>query len=147
MPRLIPPILFLLLLVPLAALWAFHPDTLTLRDGRAMPWDVPLPLGLALLVWARLHFKKKGAEIHTFKSATALVTDGPFRFSRNPMYLGFAMILVAGAFYVNTWCALLVPLAFLTTSMFWYIPHEERELRRTFGSDYDAYSWNTRRWI
>ncbi|MEO1092858.1 MAG: isoprenylcysteine carboxylmethyltransferase family protein [Pseudomonadota bacterium] len=147
MRRLIPPYLFLLLLVPLALLWAFHPETMQMRPQQPMPWDVPLPLGLALLIWARLHFKKKNAEIHTFEPPTALVTDGPFRFSRNPMYLGFFLILLAGAFFVNTWCALLVPLAFLIAAAFWYIPHEERALRRGFGTDYDDYAWKTRRWI
>lgn len=57
------------------------------------------------------------------------------------------MMLLAGAFCVNTWCALLAPMTFLAASMLCYIPHEERELRRAFGKDHDTYSWSTRRWI
>lgn len=146
-PRIIPPILFLLLLIPLAGLWLYHPTELQMRNDAAMPWDVVLPIGLALLVWARLHFVKKEAEIHTFKQPSSLVTDGPFRFSRNPMYLGFALLLTAAAFFVNTWCALLAPLAFLLMAHFWYIPHEEQNMRDMFGKTYDDYAWTTRRWI
>ena len=145
MTRLIPPVLFALLFVPLGLLWAYHPDTLKIRSDGALPWDVPLPLGLAILIWARTHFISKQAEMRTFKHPNTLVTDGPFRYSRNPMYLGFALLLLAGAFFVNTWCALLVPFVFLGATIFWYIPHEERMLRSAFGSDYNAYAWKTRR--
>ena len=128
-----------LVLVPAVTWYLF-----TALDG-ALPWDVPLPLGLAILIWARTHFISKQAEIRTFKHPNTLVTDGPFRYSRNPMYLGFALLLLAGAFFVNTWCALLVPFVFLGATIFWYIPHEERMLRSAFGSDYNAYAWKTRR--
>lgn len=147
MQRIIPPVLFIVLLVPLIGLWMFHPETLVMRKDAAMPWDVVLPLGIAVLAWARLHFKRREAEIHTFKKPRSLVVDGPFRFSRNPMYLGLLLLLTAAAFFVNTWCALVAPLAFLLVSLFWYIPHEERNLREAFGKAYDDYAWSTRRWI
>jgi protein-S-isoprenylcysteine O-methyltransferase Ste14 len=147
MPRLIPPVLFLALLGPLALLWAYHPEGWAMRPDRPMPWDVPLLLGLAVLIWARLQFKKANAEIHTFRSPRSLVTGGIFRFSRNPMYLGFLLLLLAAAFYVNAWCALLAPLAFFAASVLWYIPHEEQTLRASFGSAYDDYAWRVRRWI
>lgn len=147
MTRIIPPVLFLSLLAALVPLYVFHPTTLVMRPDAAMPWDVPLALGITVLAWAFLHFTNKKAEIHTFKQPKALITDGPFRFSRNPMYLGFFLLLLAAAFYVNTWCALLAPLAFLLTAMFWYIPHEEHRMRASFGAAYDDYAWTTRRWI
>ncbi len=147
MTRLIPPVLFLALLLALVPLYAFHPASFVMRQDMAMPWDVPLAIGAAILMWAFLHFKKKHAEIHTFRQPRSLITDGPFRFSRNPMYLGFTALLLAAAFYVNTWCALLAPLAFLLTAKFWYVPHEEHRMRASFGAAYDDYAWKTRRWI
>jgi len=148
MSRLIPPFLFLMLLGALALLWGFHPETTyQLRTDRPMPWDVPLALGMAVLIWARVHFRRKEAEIHTFRTPQSLVTDGPFRFSRNPMYLGFTLLLLGAALYVNLWCALLVPVAFFLVATFWYIPHEERTLRSVFGSTFDDYAWKTRRWL
>ena len=147
MTRLIPPVLFLILLVALVPLGILHPETLVLRENEAMPWDVPLILGLAVLFWAFLHFRRRNAEIHTFRQPKALITDGPFRFSRNPMYVGFLLLLVGAAFFVNTWCALLAPLVFLMAARFWYIPFEENRMRATFGTAYDDYAWTTRRWI
>lgn len=147
MRRLIPPILFLALLMPLGLIPSLHPEGGRIWTTTEAPWDVPLPLGLALLIWSWLHFRTKAAEIHTFGEPKTLVTDGPFRFSRNPMYLGFTLLLLAAALAANTWCALLAPLTFLIVSAFWYVPHEERTLRRVFGTAYDDYAWRTRRWI
>ncbi|MFV0474653.1 MAG: methyltransferase family protein [Pikeienuella sp.] len=147
MRRFLPPYLVLLSLAALATLRAWHPEGLTLRADRAMPWDIPLASGLIVLVWARAHFLRRGAEIMTFGEPRALVTDGPFRFSRNPMYLGFLLVLTGAAFFVNLWCALLAPLVFLLASAFWYIPFEERALRGRFGRSYDDYARRTRRWI
>ncbi|MEY8798777.1 isoprenylcysteine carboxylmethyltransferase family protein [Leisingera sp. XS_AS12] len=147
MTRLIPPVLFLLLLLCLMPLSLLHPDSLVMRADAAMPWDIPIALGLTALFWGSWHFKRKKAEIHTFRQPQDLITDGPFRYSRNPMYLGFFLLLVGAAFYVNTWCALAAPLAFLLTAMYWYIPHEERRMRAAFGAAYDDYARTTRRWI
>ena len=147
MKRIIPPVLVIFLFAALAALDYFHPETLVMRKDGAMLWDIPLVLGLGILFWGFLHFSNKAAEIHTFKKPTLLVTDGPFRLSRNPMYVGFILLVLAAAFYVNTWCALVAPLVFFLAAALWYIPHEEQNLREVFGSDYDNYAWNTRRWI
>ncbi|MBY6137886.1 isoprenylcysteine carboxylmethyltransferase family protein [Leisingera daeponensis] len=147
MKKLIPPVLVLLLLAALVLLEALHPRALAMRPDAPMPWDFALILGLAVLFWGRWHFKRNSAEIHTFKAPKGLLTDGPFRYSRNPMYLGFLLLLVAAAFYVNTWCALAAPLIFLAAASFWYIPHEEHRLRSLFGAAYDSYTKQTRRWI
>lgn len=147
MDRLLPPILAVLLLVPLAGLWALQGNQLILRRDMAMPWDIPLILGLVALVWARVHFLRRSAEIHTFRTPGHLITDGPFRFSRNPMYLGFALLLLAAAFLVNSWPGLLVPLVFVLVANVWYIPHEERILRDLFGAQYETYAGKVRRWV
>lgn len=147
MQRLLPPHLFVLSLVALGALWALLPDGLTMRQSRAMPWDIPLILGVGVLAWARAVFLRKEAEIMTFGTPRDLITEGPFRFSRNPMYLGFVLLLLAAALFVNAWPALAVPLAFLVISTLWYIPFEERKCREIFGAAYDTYANRTRRWI
>ncbi len=147
MTRLIPPFLFVLLLLPLAALWQWHPPADRPFDTRTPPWDVPLLAGLALLIWARIQFKRRDSEIMTFDTPRNLNTDGAFRFSRNPMYLGFLLLLLGAALFVNTWCAFLAPTAFFAACQWWYIPAEEDNLRRVFGAEYEAYAARTRRWI
>jgi len=148
MTRLLPPFLFAGLLVPLVLLWSLHPiEVQRPFDLRVPPWDVPLILGAALLIAGRLQFRRNNSEIHTFATPRNLVTSGIFRFTRNPMYLGFALVLFGGALYVNFWCAYLVPLVFIAAANWWYIPAEERNLRAAFGNDYAAYTSRVRRWI
>lgn len=147
MSRMLPPIAFALLIVLLALLWLYHPSDLQMRSERAMPWDIPLTLGIAVLIVARFQFMRANSEINTFKTPRNMVTNGVFRLTRNPMYLGFVLLLTAAAFYVNTWCALTVPLVFFLLANFWYIPHEEQEMRRVFGVAYDTYASRVRRWI
>jgi len=147
MTRFLPPYLFLSLLLPLAALWLWHPPAQVPFEINVPPWDVPLILGLVLVIWARVQFRQSDSEIMTFDTPRNLVTTGVFRLSRNPMYLGFALILLAGALYVNFWCAFVVPAVFLAVCQWWYIPAEERNMRAEFGPAYDAYAARVRRWI
>jgi protein-S-isoprenylcysteine O-methyltransferase Ste14 len=147
MRRLLPPLAFLMLLVPLALLWLYHPTGFAMRPELALPWEFPLLAGIAALVLARSQFAAAKSEINTFKTPRELVTSGLFRFSRNPMYAGFTLLLMAAAMFVNAWCALLAPLAFFLVCSLWYIPHEERAMRETFGNSYDDYARRVRRWI
>ena len=83
----------------------------------------------------------------TFDTPRNLVTTGLFAWSRNPMYLGFTLVLLAAALAVNMWLALLGPLAFFLAAQFWYVPFEERAARETFGVAYEIYAARTRRWV
>lgn len=80
-------------------------------------------------------------------TASALVTDGVFRVTRNPMYLGLLSCLLAWAVYLSSWQALLcVPLFVLYLDCFQIRP-EERALSARFGTDYDTYKAAVRRWL
>lgn len=104
--------------------------------------------GFALAAWARLTFKRQRAEILPWSQAhSALVMSGPFRFSRNPMYLGILVISVGAALVAGTWLMWLVPLLLFTLDNFVIIPFEERSMERTFGDAYRAYRTRVRRWI
>lgn len=148
LPRILPPIVFMSLLLPLFVLDIYHPPAFgELRSSRLLPWDLLLPIGLILLIGARIQFKKSDSEIMTFDEPRNLVTSGLFRISRNPMYLGFTILLLAAALYVNTACALLAPILFFIAANWWYIPYEEAAAKRAFGSDYTNYIQRVRRWI
>ena len=150
MRLLLPPLLVALLLAALGALHALHPATRSVMHPGGLPLGkvaLALALGLILLVGARVQFARSGAEIMTFATPRRLVTTGLFRLSRNPMYLGFTLVLVAGALAVNTWCALLAPLAFFLAAHLWYVPYEERAAAEALGPDYEAYRVRTRRWL
>ncbi|HWU58788.1 MAG TPA: isoprenylcysteine carboxylmethyltransferase family protein [Microbacteriaceae bacterium] len=79
--------------------------------------------------------------------ATALVTDGPFAFTRNPIYLAFTAALVAHAVLRRSPVALLPAAAFVAVIDRAQIPAEERALRERFGQRYEQYSQAVPRWI
>ena len=92
-------------------------------------------------------FRRSRTSIIPMRPATALVTTGPYRFTRNPMYVGLAMLTVALALFLNTWwpTLLLVPVLLLVQRF--VIRPEERYLHRRFGSEYDAYTRRVHRWL
>jgi protein-S-isoprenylcysteine O-methyltransferase Ste14 len=76
-----------------------------------------------------------------------LVTAGPFKFSRNPIYLGLVIVTLGIAFWVGTWLMFLVPVATFATLNWVHIPFEEAKMRNQFGEAFDAYAREVRRWI
>jgi protein-S-isoprenylcysteine O-methyltransferase Ste14 len=105
-------------------------------------------VGIAFSAWARLTFKKESAEILPWSEAhSTLVTNGPFRFSRNPMYSGILVIGVGAALVAGTWLMWLVPVLLFVLDNFVIIPFEEESMERAFGDAYRAYRARVRRWI
>jgi protein-S-isoprenylcysteine O-methyltransferase Ste14 len=80
-------------------------------------------------------------------TSTALVVDGMFRWSRNPMYLGLTAMLIGTALLLDRALPWLVVVAFVATLRFHFIRHEERLMEATFGADYVAYKQRVRRWL
>ncbi len=78
---------------------------------------------------------------------TALVTDGPFRYTRNPIYLSFGLIYFGATFAFNSLWAFVLLVAVLLVFDRVQIPREERYLERKFGDDYRRYKARVRRWI
>ena len=148
MLKLPPPIWTLIFLVAAAAL------------SFALGWPklpgLPLPpLGIALVViafippvWAAGLFRREGTEINPTSPANqALVTRGPYRFTRNPMYLGLIVCALGIAVWVGAWPMFLAPIAVFITTNFVHIPFEEAKMRRQFGAAYDDYVAQVRRWL
>ena len=80
-------------------------------------------------------------------ATSSLVTSGVFRLSRNPMYLGLLLCLLAWAVYLSSWLALLfVPLFVVYLNRFQIEP-EERAMLALFGPEYDSYKARVRRWL
>lgn len=103
--------------------------------------------GLALLVWAVWTLRRHGTTVLPDKAADVLVTDGPFRFRRNPIYVADILILFGIAELTqNVWFVILaLPFAVLVTWL--AILPEERHLEERFGDAYRDYKARTRRWI
>lgn len=103
--------------------------------------------GLAISLWSSRKFKRVGTNINTFYEPGVLVTDGPFRYTRNPMYLGFALLLIGVSVLFGAFTSFLVPLVFILITNRWYIQFEERWMMDKFGHQYDDYRRKTRRWL
>lgn len=98
------------------------------------------------MVGAR-QFERARTNIKTFDRPDKLVTWGVFRWTRNPMYLGFAGALFGLWLALGSASPALIMLAFWVTCDRWYIRFEERVMRQRFGADYLAYCERTRRWL
>ena len=104
-------------------------------------------LALGGVAWAWLFFRLSRTPVRPGRRATSLVMGGPYRFSRNPMYLGVALALAAVALWTGSWSMCIAPLIFLGFMSLVRIPHEERQLREIFGAAYLEYKAKVRRWI
>ena len=108
-----------------------------------------LILGLAVLISAVRLFRKDKTTVNPLspEQTTKLVTDGIFKYSRNPMYLGMAFVLGSiAAFYNPIGGIILIPLFFFYITKFQIIP-EERAMKDLFSDEFDRYIKVTRRWF
>lgn len=80
-------------------------------------------------------------------NAAKLVTIGIYRVSRNPMYLGMLLFLLAWALFLSNYAALFPPVLFVISMTLFQIKPEEKTLHNKFGPEYDDYSRRVRRWI
>lgn len=123
----------------------------------------PLPVGdsavvhlfawTLLIIWAALmvssigKFRSSGTSIVPVNPATTLVLSGPYRFTRNPMYLSLAALTVALGLFMHTWWPIALLLPVLLVVQLFVIAPEERYLERRFGADYVRYTQRVRRWL
>jgi|SRR5215469_8019967 len=104
--------------------------------------------GAAMAVSAFLLFRRENTEIDpTSESNRVLVIRGPYRLTRNPMYLGLVLMSAGIAFVVGSLPMFAAPLLVLATTDRVHIPFEEAKMRRQFGEQYDRYTREIRRWV
>ncbi|MEE4299412.1 MAG: isoprenylcysteine carboxylmethyltransferase family protein [Pseudomonadales bacterium] len=148
LPRLLPPRGLLIALAALGALHVFAPlaeldPPLLLRGLGAL-----LVLAcVALAFVAAGRFSRVGTGIVPFSEATTLVVEGPFRFSRNPMYLAMVGVLVGLALASGSLSVWIVPLTFWCWLQTAFVRHEEAFMATRFGAAYEDYRRRVRRWL
>src|SRR6185436_6214941 len=106
-----------------------------------------LALGFLLRVWAVVHFYSLRMRVISLQPQGFLVTTGPYRYSRNPLYLGANVFCFFGAALLLGSPTALVLTAIHLPFMNRFIQREERQLELKFGEDYRAYKKQVRRWI
>jgi protein-S-isoprenylcysteine O-methyltransferase Ste14 len=108
---------------------------------------IVIGLGAAILPGVVSRFRRAGTAFNPHKPASALITDGPYRFSRNPAYVALTLWhLGIGLLLNNAWILLLVvpPVVIMDRLE---IPREERHLESQFGEPYVRYKARVRRWL
>ena len=104
-------------------------------------------LGLALNLPSARLFGKRGTNLIPYNDPNILVTEGWFRYTRNPMYLGFVVMLLGVAIGFGEAWGFLVPVVFAIVIDRSFIRFEEAAMHRVFGAAYDDYRRKVRRWL
>ena len=109
-----------------------------------------LTAGFIIIFIANKEFKKYETTVNPLKPemSTTLVTEGIFKYTRNPMYLGLTLILLAACFYFNSFLGIIIyfPLFVCYITIFQILP-EEDALKKLYDEEYMKYCSNVRRWI
>lgn len=144
-----PPTLFVgglalgLLLHRVAPLTLGGPDS----AGRELAGILLVLAGLGWTAWGMLTFHRARTAIYPRAAAARLVTWGPYRYGRNPMYVGLGIAYVGGTLLLNmVWPLLLLPLVYVALTAL-VVRREERHLAARFGDEYADYCARTRRWL
>jgi protein-S-isoprenylcysteine O-methyltransferase Ste14 len=136
---------------------------LAFLHGLALEWAVPLGrlphlpsrlIGAALFLagaavarWGEQTMRQAGTNVRPDQPALALVTDGPFRFTRNPLYVGLTLLYAGVALLIPALWPLVLLVPVLAIMQWGVIRREERYLERKFGESYRAYLARVRRWV
>ncbi len=121
---------------------AFLPGGLTLPLGALL-----VALGVLCALPAFLAMRRARTAVNPYQPTTALVTDGPYHYTRNPLYLALALVYAGIAALSNAlWAIMLLPVA-LAVIHYGVIQREEKYLERKFGAEYLRYRSKVRRWI
>jgi protein-S-isoprenylcysteine O-methyltransferase Ste14 len=142
-----PPLIFLAGLAVGFGLQALLPETSLPAALRWVLGGALLVAGLALLFSFERVFQLKRTPANPWRPTTALATDGPYRLTRNPAYVGMALVYVAIAVLAaSLWVLLPLPLVLAIIDR-GVIAREERYLERKFGQEYLDYKRRVRRWL
>jgi protein-S-isoprenylcysteine O-methyltransferase Ste14 len=145
--RLIPPVVYF---GPFGVMWALHwwrPWAIPGGTGLTVAGLALVLTGVALTIWSALTFRNAHTTVIPWEQVSAMVTGGPFRVSRNPIYLADAIAYLGATLLIHSWWPLLVLPGILVVIRRKVIDREERYLTERFGESYREYQLRVRRWL
>jgi protein-S-isoprenylcysteine O-methyltransferase Ste14 len=142
-----PPLIFLTGIAVGFGLEALLPGTSLPGILRWVGGGVLVVAGVALLATFNTAFTRRGTAVEPWKPTTAIVTTGPYRLTRNPAYLGMALVYIGIALLAGAlWVLVPLPVVLIVIDRM-VIALEERYLERKFGREYLDYKDGVRRWV
>ena len=143
----LPPAIFLAGLIMQALMHFAIPVTQLVPGWWRLLGVLPIVAGFAVAGVAEGRFKRVRTAVNPFGVPSALVTTGPFAYSRNPMYAGMLLIHLGSAVALGSLTPFVVPPVFAWIIDVGFIRMEEAKLERVFGDDYLEYRGQVRRWL
>ncbi len=144
-----PPLLYVAAILGAVVLGRWVPMSVVHSHGW-VPWlagFVLIALAVFLDIWAMKTLIERGTAVLPHRRSSYLVTCGPFRFTRNPIYLGYTIMMVGlGLITVNPWFFIMASASVAVTTAF-AIRNEELHLLSRFGFEFERYCRATSRWI
>jgi protein-S-isoprenylcysteine O-methyltransferase Ste14 len=142
-----PPRIAIALLAISTGFWYFSPSHTILYMPYKLVASVCIIVGFTGMVLAWLQFKKSDTAVCPTAKTLRIITNGLYRYTRNPMYLGMLLMLLGTSFIMGTIPSMLAPVVFFLTIDKTFIPYEEDKLQAAFGDSYNEYIAATRRWL
>ncbi len=146
-PRILPPVYLLAAIAVMIGVHYGLPSEPLLGSPYRPIGILPVVTGVGLIVWGWAVFRKAGTTIKPFEESSQLVAGGPFRFSRNPIYVGMVVILFGVGVILGSALPFIVLPLFGRAIRLRFIGREEEMLAATFGEEYDDYRRKVRRWL
>ena len=139
MKKILPPTYFFICLIISALLFYTVPLTQIIRYPFNLIGFLFFIVGAGLNIWTDQLLKKEQTTVKPFETPTVLIQTGPFKFSRNPMYLGMALLLLGFELILGSVTSFVGVILFVAAMEMVFIPKEEKILQEQFGEGYMAY--------
>ena len=142
-----PPLVFLIFLLAAYGVQHFWPIGIGISSGFKYIGVGVIMLGVCIVILASLSFKRAKTNIEPWKPTTKIISTGIYAYSRNPIYVGFFLILIGIGIFLNSFWILI---SFIPSAVLIYyiaIKKEEVYLEKKFGEEYIHYKNKVRRWV
>jgi len=142
-----PPLIYLAALLVVVLCREFARLPIAAGRSTRLPGLVLVAAAVSTALWGRRTMMAAGTNIRPNLPAKAIVTSGPFRFSRNPLYCSLTLLYLGLSTLLNTWWGVVVLVPVLLVMHYGVVRREERYLERKFGEEYRRYRRSVRRYL
>jgi len=142
-----PPVFYLAALLVGVLLNSVWPASVLATRWALLFGGLLIVASILIMPFVLIRFRRAGTSFDVRRAASALITEGPYRFSRNPAYLALTLLYLGVSLMLNILCAVLLVLPVVFVMDLWVVRREERHLEARFGEEYLRYKARVRRWL